>query len=161
MNESLGVTETEFVLVKSSNIHGTGCFARKDIPTGARIIEYVGEKITKAEATRQCELENGYIFDMDEDWDLNGNVPWNPARFINHSCEPNCDAEEEEGRIWIIAQRDIPAGTELTYNYGYDMEDFREFPCNCGTGTCVGYMVAEEYFDTVRRLRASMVNPCE
>jgi len=161
MPDTLSQDGTEWVVVQPSNIHGTGCFARKDIAAGAKIIEYVGEKITKAEAVRQCELDNEYIFDLDEEHDLNGNVPWNPARFINHSCEPNCEAEEDEGRIWIIALRDIPAGEELTYNYGYDLEDFRDFPCCCGSNTCAGYMVAEEYFDTVRRLRANMAKSCE
>lgn len=155
MEETLNQTETEFLVVRQSGIHGTGCFARKDIPAGTRIIEYVGEKITKEEALRQCELNNEYIFGLDEDYDINGNVPWNPARFINHSCDPNCEAEEDEGRIWTVAMRDIRAGEELSYNYGYDLEEYRNHPCACKTSACVGYIVADEHFEAVRRQEKS------
>jgi len=76
--------------------------------------------------------DNEYIFTLDDEHDLDGNVPWNPARLLNHSCAPNCEAELDEGRIWIIALRDIRAGEELTFNYGYDLENYREHPCRCG-----------------------------
>src|SRR6185436_12484213 len=69
--------------------------------------------------------------------DLDGEVAWNPARWLNHSCAPNCDAEWIEGRIWIVARRAIRAGEELTFNYGYDLEDYREHPCRCGSPDCV------------------------
>jgi len=137
-----------------SRIHGTGGFARRDIPAGTRLIEYVGEKITKAESLRRCEANNEYIFTLDDECDLDGNVTWNPARFINHSCAPNCEAEWDENRIWIAALRDIPAGEELSFNYGYDLEDYREHPCRCGAPECVGYIVAEEFFEHVRRQNA-------
>jgi uncharacterized protein len=81
-------------------------------------------------------------------------VPWNPARFINHSCMPNCEASIEDGRIWITALRDIEPGDELTFNYGYDLDDYKGYPCRCGTSECVGFIVAEEFFDHVRRQRA-------
>jgi SET domain-containing protein len=143
--------ETEFVTFRSSQIHGLGAFARDNIPSGTRIIEYLGEKITKQESLALCEQSNEYIFAIDETHDLNGNVDWNPARFLNHSCEPNCEAQLIDGRIWLIAIRDIRAGEELTFNYSYDLEDYREHPCHCGAASCVGYMVAEEFFDHVRR----------
>ena len=114
------------------------------------MIEYVGERITKAESLKRCEADNEYIFTLDDEHDLDGNVPWNPARFINHSCAPNCEAELDEGRVWIVALRDIKAGEELTFNYNYDLVDYRQHPCRCGTPVCVGYMVAEEFFEHVR-----------
>lgn len=144
----------EFLEVRQSTIHGTGGYARKDIPAGTRIIEYVGERIDKAESTRRCEADNEYIFTIDDDWDLDGKQSWNPARFINHSCAPNCEAEWDEGRIFINALRDIKQGEELFFNYGYDMEDYLDHVCQCRTANCVGFIVAEEYWEEVRRLAA-------
>lgn len=148
------VCETEWISFRRSRIHGTGGFARKPIPAGTRLIEYVGERINKAESLRRCEANNEYIFTIDDEYDLDGNVEWNPARFINHTCAPNCEAEWDENRIWIVALRDIPAGEELSFNYGYDLEDYREHPCRCGAAECVGYIVAEEFFDHVRTQNA-------
>jgi SET domain-containing protein len=139
----------------SSPIHGTGGFARVDIPSGARVIEYVGEIITKQESLWLCERSNEYIFAIDDDHDLDGDVDWNPARFLNHSCEPNCEAQFADGHIWLVAIRDIRAGEELTFNYGYDLSDYREHPCCCGAKTCVGYIVAEEFFAQVRRQKSA------
>lgn len=143
--------ETEWVVFRPSGIHGMGGFARKPIPSGTRMLEYVGERISKAESLKRCEANNPYIFTLDEEWDLDGDVKWNPARFLNHCCEPNCDAEQDEGRIWIVSRRDIAEGEEITFNYGYDLEDYKEYPCNCGAANCVGYMVAEEFFPSIRK----------
>jgi uncharacterized protein len=148
---NMTVAETELLVFKSSPIHGMGGFARGDIPAGARVIEYVGEKITKQESLARCEQNNKYIFALDDEHDLDGQVSWNPARFLNHSCEPNCEARLEGGCIWVIAIREIRAGEELTFNYGYDLADYAEHPCGCGAPGCVGYIVAEEFFEHVRR----------
>jgi len=145
------ITQTEWVEFRRSVIHGTGGFARKPIPRGTYVLEYVGERITKSESLKRCEADNPFIFTLDEERDLDGNVEWNPARFLNHSCEPNCDAEQKDGRIWIIARRDIAPGEEIAFNYGYDLEDYNDYPCQCGAPTCVGFMVAEEFFDHVRK----------
>lgn len=141
----------DLILFKPSSIHGTGGFARQNIPAGTRVIEYVGEKISKQESLARCERNNEYIFALSDECDLDGNVNWNPARFLNHSCAPNCEAQLEVGRIWLVALRDIGAGEELTFNYGYDLEDYREHPCGCGAIGCVGFIVAEGFFDYVRR----------
>ncbi len=93
------VATTDLILFQHSSIHGTGGFARTNIAAGTELIEYVGEKIDKAESLRRCELDNAYIFFIDDTHDLDGNVESNPARFLNHSCEPNCEALEDEGRI--------------------------------------------------------------
>ncbi len=143
--------QTGLLELKASGIHGTGAFATDPIAKGARIIEYVGEIIDKQESLRRCELNNEYIFSLDDQHDLDGNTPQNPARFINHSCAPNCEAIVEEGHIWIVATRDIAAGEELTFNYGFDLEEYRNYPCRCGAADCVGNMVAEEFFDHVRK----------
>ena len=153
VTEVIPADETEYVTFRSSAIDRRGGFARRDIVAGTQVIEYVGEKITKAEALARCEADNEYIFTLDDEWDIDGNVPWNPARLINHSCTPNCETEvhEQAGRIWIVALRDIKAGEELTFNYKYDLEDYRDHLCRCGTDACVGYIVAEEFFDHVKK----------
>jgi len=148
-------SETHLVAFKDSPIHGLGGFAKTAISRGTRILEYLGKRITKSESLRRCEQNNAYIFTLNEEQNLDGNVAWNPARFLNHSCAPNCEAELEDGHIWIIAQRDIQPGEEITFNYGYDLEDYREYPCRCGSPHCVGYIVAEEFFDHVLSRKAT------
>jgi SET domain-containing protein len=142
--------ETALVCFRESAIHGTGGFAKMDIAAGTWVIEYTGEKIDKDESLRRCEAGNEFIFSLGDEWDLDGSVPWNPARFLNHSCEPNCETERVEGRIWIIAIRNIRAGEELTFNYGYSLDDYREHHCRCGAAGCVGYMVSPEFFEHVK-----------
>jgi SET domain-containing protein len=116
------------------------------------VIEYVGERLDKDESLRRRQEGNFFVFTVTDDFDIDGSVEWNPARFINHSCAPNCEAQEEDEHIWIIAVRDIKAGEELSFNYGYDIQDYEEHPCRCGTANCLGFMVAEEHFKDVRRL---------
>jgi SET domain-containing protein len=148
------VAETELVRFTRSPIHGTGGFAKTAIGKGTRILEYVGERISKGESLRRCEQNNEYIFTLNDEQNLDGNVAWNPARFINHSCAPNCEAELDNERIWIVAVRDIQAGEEITFNYGYDLEDYKDYPCRCGSPNCVGCMVAEVFFEHVLSRKA-------
>jgi uncharacterized protein len=145
--------ETDLLILKDSSIHGRGGFAKVNIVRGCKVIEYVGDRITKKESLQRCEANNPYIFNLSPEQDLDGNVPWNPARFLNHSCAPNCDAEVDEGHIWILARRHILAGEELTFNYGYDLEDYKNYPCHCGASNCVGFIVAEEFFEHVTKAR--------
>lgn len=149
-NQPADAVETEWVTFKPSAIHGMGGFARANIVKGTQVIEYVGEWIDKQESLRRCEGNNEFIFTLNEQWDLDGNFSRNPARWINHSCAPNCDAEVIDDRIWILANRDIRAGEEITFNYGFDLEDYRDYPCHCGAANCVGYIVAQEFFEHVR-----------
>jgi SET domain-containing protein len=149
------VSKTPWFVVRSSKIHGEGVFASRDIPRGTRVIEYVGERISKAEAQRRAEkqIEDSksglggavYIFEATNRHDIDGNVPWNPARLINHSCQPNCKADNIRGRIWISAIRRIKEGEELSYDYGYDPEHYEDHPCLCGSGACFGYIVGRQY----------------
>lgn len=138
------------VYARQSSIDGTGLFASQAIPTGTRMLQYLGERIDKAEASRRCEAGNHFIFTLDDDWDIDGNVPENLARFANHSCTPNAESVVEGPEVWIMAIRDIAAGEEITYNYGYDLSEYREYLCRCGSANCIGYIVAEEFFDHVR-----------
>ena len=152
-----------YVLVRRSRIHNIGIFAKKDIPKGVRIIEYVGERITKTESHRRAEAvlrqhqENPetdgavYIFELNKRHDIDGDVYYNTAKYINHSCDPNCETDVIRGRIWIIATRDIKKNEELSYNYGYSYEDHEDHRCLCGTEQCVGYILAEEHWPKVKR----------
>ena len=150
MRDLLALTAVELVCFKPSLIHGLGGFATKLIQPGTMVIEYLGQKIDKRESLRRCSTNNEYIFYLDENFDFDGNVGWNQAKFINHSCAPNCEAELIDGRIWIVAKRAIQPEEEITFNYGYDLEDYREHPCHCGSACCVGYIVAEEYLGVVQ-----------
>jgi len=152
------------VRLARSGLHGYGLFARTALPRGTRIIEYVGERITKAEADRRDEqrlarLAAGgdgcvYIYELNQRHDIDGRVPWNLARRINHSCAPNCETQVICGRIWIVARRDIPAGEELTYDYRFDLSEWRDHACRCGAPGCVGYIVNRRLHWRVRRVLA-------
>jgi SET domain-containing protein len=158
-------TSSPYIQVRQSHIHHKGVFASRDIPEGTKIIEYVGEKITKHESDiraekvlNQAKNDNNkgavYIFTLNKRYDIDGNVSWNTAGIINHSCDPNCEAIDFRGHIWICAMRDIKAGEELTYNYGYDFVDWWEHPCKCGSPRCVGYILAEEHWPKLKRALA-------
>ena len=136
-----------------SPIHGYGLFAERDLCPGEQILEYIGERISKNESIRRCAQGNEFIFYLDEQSDLDGNVESNAARFVNHSCSPNCEVERVGGQLWVIAAQIIAAGAEITFNYGYDLANYREHPCHCATAACVEYIVAEEFRDVVRCAR--------
>mgnify|MGYP003678755978 CR=1 FL=1 len=153
------VCDSHWCEVRRSGIHGRGLFASKDILPETYIIEYVGDKITKAESDRrgwaQFDLaqETGdaavYIFTLNKRYDIDGNVPENAARLINHSCEPNCEAYILKGKIWIKKDE------ELYFNYGFDLENYEDHPCRCGSANCVGYICGEDYWGTLRRKLAA------
>ncbi len=139
--------------VRKSSIHRRGAFACRDIPAGIRLVEYVGPKLTKKKADEECLRQNRYVFTLNETTDIDGSVSWNHARWINHSCEPNCECTLDDGdHLWIYSIKPIPRGEELTFNYGYGLENYMDYPCRCGAPACLGYMVAEEHFPALRRL---------
>lgn len=135
------------VRVGPSHIAGQGLFAGQDIKQGTKIIRYIGQKITQAESHRRLAAGNVYIFGLNERYALDGDIPKNTARFVNHSCVPNCHTEQFGNTIWIVAIRDIPAGEELTYNYGYEVNDEPAEPCHCGTKQCCGFILGPQYRD--------------
>jgi uncharacterized protein len=152
---SNGAGERKELQVGPSRIQGSGLFAQSAVAEGERIIEYTGQRISKTESVQRCSDGNHFIFDLDHEYDLDGSVDSNLARFINHHCSPNCTVELIDGRLWVIAARNIAAGEELSYDYGYDLSDYRDFPCNCGGPNCVGYIVAEEFRASVTGARES------
>ena len=162
-------TTSPYIIVRMSAIHGRGVFARKDIPSGSRVIEYVGEKITKAESERRAIVplarhrqDNAhgavYIFELNKRYDIDGDVYYNTARYINHSCDPNCETEVDRGHVWIVAMRDIRKGEEISYNYGYSFEDYEDHPCLCGAPNCVGYILHEDHWPKLKK--KSPQSPC-
>lgn len=147
----------EYTYLKNSKIHSNGVFASKEIIKGTKIIEYTGELISKEEGTKRSDLSHHahkkdsskgaiYIFDIDEKNDLDGDVENNYAKYINHSCDPNCEFEQEGKKIWVNTIKDIKKDDELTLNYGFvwDEKDYHEHPCLCGSPKCIGYILDED-----------------
>lgn len=142
----------EWMELRQSPIHGLGAFALKDIPKGTRIIEYVGEKISNAEADRRYDDEtmknhHTFLFILNSKQCIDAAFEGNESRFINHSCDPNAEAFIPRGRIWIEAIKPIPKGAEIAYDYAfeddpkYTLEDYRRYGCRCGAKNCRGTIV--------------------
>jgi SET domain-containing protein len=139
--------------VRSSRIHGNGVFARRKIPAGTRIIEYQGERISWKEALRREQLKapdstHTFLFSLEDGRVIDGGSQGNDARWINHACEPNCEAQEEDGRVFIFALRDIERGEELNYDYALVLDERhtpavkRAYACLCGAPGCRKTMLA-------------------
>lgn len=145
-----------------SKTHGQGLYAATSIPKGTRIIEYLGEKITKYQSQLRADQWDNeartkgfglvYIFELNKRHDIDGNVDYNPAKYINHSCDPNCESINLRGHIWIVATKTIEEGEELSYDYGYDPEFFQDHPCLCGSIKCLGYIVRKDQRYKVKKL---------
>ena len=143
--------------IRPSPIQGLGAFATRAIPAGTRLIEYAGERLTPAEADARYpdgadgERHHTFLFAIDEpDVVIDASVGGNEARFINHSCDPNCDAVIDGGRVWIETIRDVEPGEELAYDYAFVLEERhtpaakRRYPCHCGAPTCRGTILAKK-----------------
>lgn len=140
--------------LRTSKIHGTGVYAARKIPAGTRIFEYVGEIISADEADRRHPVNpddpfHTFFFALGNGTVIDGNVGGNDAKWINHSCEPNCETEESDDfRVFIVALRDISRGEELYYDYGLVLDERltktvkEQYRCLCGTPSCRGTMLA-------------------
>ena len=135
------------IQVRKSGIHGKGVFALQDIDAGAVIMEYKGEIISWPEALRRhphdpSDPNHTFYFHIDDGNVIDAKVGGNSARWINHSCEPNCEADETDGRVFIKALRGLFPGEELFYNYGLVIDDRltpklkKEYECRCGAPHC-------------------------
>lgn len=147
--------------VRRSKIHGLGAFATKPIGKGVRLVEYAGERITPEEAdTRYNDEENPLgavlLFTVDRHTVIDAGRGGNAARFINHSCDPNCESFIEGGRVFIESIRPISRGEELTYDYHLQRAGLgptktrRLYPCHCGTEKCRGTLM-----DPIRKRQSS------
>tara|TARA_Y100001935_G_C17186912_1_gene448038 strand:+ start:25 stop:522 length:498 start_codon:yes stop_codon:yes gene_type:complete len=146
--------------VKKSKIHGTGVIATRPISKNKQIIQYIGEKISKKEGDRRSERrlkqflhseETGsvYIFELNKKYDIDGSPLYNKARYINHSCDPNCEVDIVNNEIWISSIKKIKKGEELSYDYGFefDKDDFKDHTCKCGSKNCIGYIISSDDWD--------------
>ena len=133
---------------KKSGINNLGLFAKSDINKGEKVIEYKGRKFTHKQVEENDRFDNSkaiYLFTLNERYVLDGDTKTNTAKYINHSCDPNCEVDIIKGKIWIIAIKDIKKGDELSYDYGFGYDaDFRQFPCKCGSKNCCGYIVRDD-----------------
>lgn len=141
--------------LRRSRIHGRGVFATEFIPAGTRIVEYRGERISNEEADRRypddpSTRHHTFLFSIDDEVVVDAAHGGNASRWINHSCDPNCDAVIEDERIFIEAVRDIAPGEELTYDYNFVLEERhtpalkRRYPCHCGAPNCRKTILAKK-----------------
>ncbi len=139
--------------LRRSPLHGRGAFALRRIRKGTRVVEYTGEKISHAEADQRydddaMEQHHTLLMTVDRRWVIDAAVDGNESRFINHSCDPNCEIVVHRGRVFIDALRDIDPGEELTYDYAYEWEEGDDekaalrYPCRCGAPCCRGTILA-------------------
>jgi SET domain-containing protein len=141
------------IVARESGVHGRGVYAARPLKLGERVVEYTGEVITWKEALRRHPHNpddpfHTFYFHVDEKHVIDGARKGNIAKWINHACAPNCEADEVDGRIFIKALRDIEAGEELFYDYGLVLDGRhtakvkRDYACRCGAKTCRGTMLA-------------------
>jgi uncharacterized protein len=151
------VPKVQPFVIKRSKIQGKGGFATRLIRKGARVAEYLGERISPAEGDRRYDDDkmarhHTFLFVVDKKIVIDAAVDGNDARFINHSCDPNCEAVIEDRRVFIEALRTIRAGDELSYDYSYDRDDATgwgkeaeaQYPCHCGADNCRGTILSPE-----------------
>jgi uncharacterized protein len=146
--------DTRRIQVRKSGVHGKGVFALQPIAAGSRLIEYKGEVIAWPEALRRhphdpADPNHTFYFSLDDGTHvIDAKVGGNASRWINHACDPNCKAEEGEGRVFIHALRDLQPGEELFYDYGLVIDERytpklkKEYACRCGSPNCRGTMLA-------------------
>ena len=141
---------TSGLIIRSSAIHAAGCYTMRPLRQGRTVCEYDGPRFSKGVADARYEGRSiTYLFSFGEE----GTVidGFGTAMFLNHSCDPNCETEEEQGRIYIRAIRDIAAGEELTYEYNLHDSDDDDCDCYCGAAKCRGTMFSDE--EVARRAR--------
>lgn len=147
-------------VVRTSSIHGQGVFANAFLPAHTRLMQYAGERISSADAALRygdnTNVGSTYLFAVNSDWLIDGLVGGNSARFINHSCEPNCEAviwvdingDSQKDKVWIETLRDVEIGEELTFDYALELNsamqqaDLKAWQCRCGQPNCRGSMLA-------------------
>ncbi len=135
------------VEVRNSSIHGRGVYATQHIPKGTRIMEYTGKRMSWADVPNEDDDPHTFIFGLDNGEVINARIDGNEARWINHSCNPNCEAVGENGGIFIYALKRIRLGEELSYDYALQLAEpitkklAAEYRCHCGSPRCRGTML--------------------
>ena len=143
--------------IRKSKIDKNGLYAKCNIKKGTRIIEYKGKLVTVKKSEIDPKFDNNkaiYLFGVNTRYDLDGDYRFNTARLINHSCEPNCEVFGEGLKIWVFAMKNINKGEELSYDYGFSFDsNYKNYPCNCGSKKCVGYIGREGSRGRVKKKR--------
>ncbi len=145
--------DTPAFKIRRSAIAGRGAFAVRAITKGERLIEYLGERISHAVADDRYDDESmrnhhTFLFSVSSRTVIDASRGGNDARFINHSCAPNCEAVIQKSRVFIVARKPIALGEELFYDYGYERdgsetpEDEMRYACRCGAARCRGTILA-------------------
>ncbi len=133
--------------IKRSDIDNKGLYAVTDIKDRTKIIEYKGKILTKKQVEQNPKFDNEkaiYLFNINKKYDLDGDFKFNTARLINHSCDPNCEVFGSGLKIWVYAMKNIKKDEELSYDYGFSYDDdYKAYPCRCGTESCAGYIVRQ------------------
>ena len=143
------------IQVRLSGVHGKGVFALSAIAAGTRLIEYTGEVITWPEALERHphdprDPNHTFYFQIDEKFVIDAKVGGNASRWINHACDPNCEADQVDGRVHIKALRELFAGEELFYDYGLVIDERhtpkvkKDYECRCGAPNCRRTMLARK-----------------
>ncbi len=141
------------IQVRRSGVHGKGVYALQKLKKGETLIEYIGERITWPQALKRHpsnpdDPNHTFFFHLDDQNVIDAGVGGNASRWINHACKPNCEADEEDGRVFIKALRKIEPGEELFYDYGLSIDERytsklkAEYACRCGARKCRGTMLA-------------------
>ena len=143
--------------LNKSKLHGTGVISTENIKKNTKIIQYIGDKISKKEGDIRSALRikkylnkknegSVYIFELNKKYDIDGSPIYNKARYINHSCDPNCEVDIIKNEIWISSIKKINKGEELNYDYGYpfDEDDYNDHVCKCGSIKCIGYIISRD-----------------
>ena len=152
--------------VRKSGVHGKGVFALVAIPAGELVIEYTGEQIAWSEAVRRhphdpSQPDHTFYFHLNDELVIDGNVKGNAARWINHACEPNVEADDDSGQVYLLALRDIHPGEELSFDYGLVIDERytpalkKRFECRCGAPACRRTMLAPKSEQPRAKAKAS------
>ena len=153
MSKKTASKSKRLIQTRRSGVHGKGVFAVQDIPKGEVIIEYIGEIISWKKAQRRHphdpkDPNHTFYFHVDDKHVIDAKVGGNSSRWINHACDPNCEADEVDGRVFIKSLRKIKTGEELNYDYGliidepYTKKLKAEYPCWCKAKKCRGTLLA-------------------
>jgi len=140
------------LIIRSSSLHGAGVYTTAPLAQGTHVLEYTGPRLTKEQTEGlYADSELTYLFGMDDGKTVIDG--FGMAAFVNHSCRPNCETDQIDNRVWIIALRDIAAGEELTYDYNiYDAEPGENSSCHCGSEDCRGTMFCEEEIERHKKI---------
>jgi SET domain-containing protein len=156
--------KNKYFAIRRSGVHGKGAFALRPIRKGTRLVEYVGESISPKESDLRYDDTNvknhhTFLFSVDNRKVIDATYGGNESRFINHSCDPNCDAVIEKRRVYIEANRTIRKGEELAYDYNYERTpkttkaDEKLYKCRCGSPECRGTILSDKV--TVRKRKTA------